>query len=291
MGLRLKFNLVLILVFALGLGGLGLRVQAHPGGQRAGGGHPERRADDGARRSRCAATPSKQVKPQLELQLSGRSCRRSVPAYAATETFNDPAQAAPGVHLQGGDAQPHQPADRAVDWEADIVQQFRNGGDRHGDPRRARHAHRPRAVPGPADQDHRAGVPRRATARRRRRRSPWSSSTGTQRLRLEAQGDRSARRSSRCRCRCRWQGGPGLPHLHDLAGGSVRPRLHRAERGAFPSWSSGRSSACPGRPTRSAPGTSTSRNFRWAAATRSVCSATSFNRLRSSLEKAMKLLE
>ncbi|TMH57543.1 MAG: DUF3365 domain-containing protein [Betaproteobacteria bacterium] len=55
-----------------------------------------------------------QVTPLLETQLRYTFLPQTVPAYAATEQFNDLRKKYP-------------PRDRATDWEADVVNQFRNG--------------------------------------------------------------------------------------------------------------------------------------------------------------------
>jgi protein-histidine pros-kinase len=51
---------------------------------------------------------------------------QSVPAYAATEMFNTLRQQHPEYTYKEATLNPTNPRDRAVEWEADIVQQFRN---------------------------------------------------------------------------------------------------------------------------------------------------------------------
>ena len=125
MGLRLKFNVVLILVFALGLAASGyvskriLEANARD--------EVTRNAD--LMMSAALAVrgyTSKQVKPQLELQLMRAFLPQSVPAYAATEMFNTLRQQHPEYTYKEATLNPTNPRDRAVEWEADIVQQFRN---------------------------------------------------------------------------------------------------------------------------------------------------------------------
>ena len=53
---------------------------------------------------------NKQIKPLLESRLAEEFLPQSVPAYSATEIFNNAAGNIPRVHVQGGDAQPDQPA-------------------------------------------------------------------------------------------------------------------------------------------------------------------------------------
>jgi HAMP domain-containing protein len=73
---------------------------------------------------------SKQVKPQLELQLMRAFLPQSVPAYAATEIFNALRDKHPEYTYKEATLNPTNPRDRAVEWEADIVQQFRNDSTR-----------------------------------------------------------------------------------------------------------------------------------------------------------------
>jgi len=69
---------------------------------------------------------SKQVKPQLELQLMRVFLPQSVPAYAATEMFGTLRQQHPEYTYKEATLNPTNPRDRAMDWESDIIQRFRN---------------------------------------------------------------------------------------------------------------------------------------------------------------------
>jgi protein-histidine pros-kinase len=129
MGLRLKFNLVLILVFALGL------VASGYVSKRILEANAQEEVTRNAELMMGAALAvrgytSKQVKPQLELQLMRAFLPQSVPAYAATEMFNTLRQQHPEYTYKEATLNPTNPRDRAVEWEADIVQQFRNDGAR-----------------------------------------------------------------------------------------------------------------------------------------------------------------
>ncbi|HVP61505.1 MAG TPA: DUF3365 domain-containing protein [Myxococcaceae bacterium] len=129
MGLRLKFNLVLILVFALGLAASGYV------SKRILEANAQEEVTRNAELMMGAALAvrgytSKQVKPQLELQLMRAFLPQSVPAYAATEMFNTLRQQHPEYTYKEATLNPTNPRDRAVEWEADIVQQFRNDGSR-----------------------------------------------------------------------------------------------------------------------------------------------------------------
>ena len=125
MGLRLKFNLVLILVFALGLAASGYV------SKRILEANAQEEVTRNAELMMGAALAvrgytSKQVKPQLELQLMRAFLPQSVPAYAATEMFNTLREKHPEYTYKEATLNPTNPRDRAVEWEADIVQKFRN---------------------------------------------------------------------------------------------------------------------------------------------------------------------
>lgn len=66
-----------------------------------------------------------QVKPLLETQLKYTFLPQTVPAYAATEVFNDLRKKHPDYGYKEATLNPTNPRDRASDWEADIVQAFR----------------------------------------------------------------------------------------------------------------------------------------------------------------------
>ena len=66
-----------------------------------------------------------QVKPLLETQLKYVFLPQTVPAYAATEQFNDVRKTHPDYSYKEATLNPTNPRDRASDWEADVVQIFR----------------------------------------------------------------------------------------------------------------------------------------------------------------------
>jgi protein-histidine pros-kinase len=68
-----------------------------------------------------------QIRPLLETQLRYSFLPQSVPAYAATEQFNDLRKKYPDYSYKEATLNPTNPRDRATDWEADVVNQFRNG--------------------------------------------------------------------------------------------------------------------------------------------------------------------
>jgi protein-histidine pros-kinase len=71
-----------------------------------------------------------QVKPLLEMQLQRVFLPQSVPAYAATEIFNMLRTQYADYTYKEATLNPTNPRDRATDWEADIVQEFRNDSGR-----------------------------------------------------------------------------------------------------------------------------------------------------------------
>jgi protein-histidine pros-kinase len=124
MGLRLKFNLVLLLVFGAGMG-----VSAYVS---------HRLLDENAKQETLRAAglmmeaalsvrgyTVKQVKPLLEPQLVETFLPQTVPAYAATEIFNALHTKYPDFTYKEATLNPTNPRDRAVEWESDIVQKFR----------------------------------------------------------------------------------------------------------------------------------------------------------------------
>ena len=125
MGLRLKFNLVLVLVFAVGLalsGAVSRRIlEANARDEVV------RNADlmMGAALAVRGYT-NKQITPQLELQLMRTFLPQALPAYAATETFNALREQHREYSYKEAVLNPTNPRDRALEWEADLIHQFRN---------------------------------------------------------------------------------------------------------------------------------------------------------------------
>lgn len=129
MGLRLKFNLVLVLVFAAGIAVSAfvshklLQDNAKAEVLRNAGLMME------AALSVRGYTVS-QVKPHLDYQLQAKFLPQTVPAYAATETFNSLRRKYPDFAYKEATLNPTNPRDRAVEWEADVVNAFRNDAAR-----------------------------------------------------------------------------------------------------------------------------------------------------------------
>lgn len=68
----------------------------------------------------------KQVKPLLEPQLAERFLPQTVPAYSATEVFNALRETNPDYSYKEATLNPTNPRNRVVEWEADVVTTFRN---------------------------------------------------------------------------------------------------------------------------------------------------------------------
>ncbi len=66
-----------------------------------------------------------QVKPLLETQMKYVFLPQSVPAYAATEQFSELRKKHPDYTYKEATLNPSNPRNRAADWEADVVNNFR----------------------------------------------------------------------------------------------------------------------------------------------------------------------
>ncbi|HVN76526.1 MAG TPA: DUF3365 domain-containing protein [Thermoanaerobaculaceae bacterium] len=67
----------------------------------------------------------KQIKPLLDARLAEQFLPQTVPAYSATEIFNNLRQSHPEYEYKEATLNPSNPRDRTVDWEADVVNEFR----------------------------------------------------------------------------------------------------------------------------------------------------------------------
>ena len=70
-----------------------------------------------------------QIRPHLEYRMAETFLPQTVPAYAATETFNNLRQTYPEYTYKEATLNPTNPRDRATDWEADIIEEFANHAD------------------------------------------------------------------------------------------------------------------------------------------------------------------
>ena len=126
MKLLFKFNLVFVLLFLLGIAASGYvsweLLQKNAREEVA----------ENARLMMSVALAvrsytNQQIKPLLKTQMIYSFLPQSVPAFSATEVLNELRKKYPNYGYKEALLNPTNPRDRAVEWEADIVNQFRNG--------------------------------------------------------------------------------------------------------------------------------------------------------------------
>lgn len=125
MGLATKFNLVLIPVLALGF--YVLSTLTHTTLQENAKVDIVTRAGlmmDSAGAVRAYTV--EEIKPLLVTQLRHKFLPQSVPAYAATQAFMRLQKHNPDYSYKEATLNPTNPVNRAVDWESDVIQMFRN---------------------------------------------------------------------------------------------------------------------------------------------------------------------
>ncbi|MBE2293914.1 MAG: DUF3365 domain-containing protein [Phycisphaerales bacterium] len=128
MGLRMKFNLVLLLAFAIGLA-LTAYLSDHLLKENA-----REEVVQNARimiESALGARgyTAKHIQPLLTLQMKRQFRPESVSAYAAAQIFKALRERHPDYTYKEAALNPTNPTDRASDWEADIINEFRNKAD------------------------------------------------------------------------------------------------------------------------------------------------------------------
>ncbi len=128
MKLTLKFNLVLIVVFSGGLAITAL-LSWNILQQNAKKEVTERAGLMMESALAVRGYTVSEIRPLLRLQMKKVFVPQSVPAYAATQTFNKLREKHPQYAYKEATLNPSNPRNRAVDWEADIVQVFRNNPD------------------------------------------------------------------------------------------------------------------------------------------------------------------
>ena len=124
MKLIVKFNLVLLLVFAVAFVVVGF--VSNKLLQR----NAKQEILENARIMMEAALAVRsytntQIKPLLDTQLKYSFLPQSVPAYSANEYFNQLRKKYPDYSYKEATLNPTNPINRATDWEADIVRYFR----------------------------------------------------------------------------------------------------------------------------------------------------------------------
>ncbi|RZJ03615.1 MAG: DUF3365 domain-containing protein, partial [Haliea sp.] len=128
MGLRLKFNLVLAVVFLAGFAAAGAISRQLL---------QENARDEVIRDARLmmeVATSVRtytvdQIRPHLIKQMEEVFLPQTVPAYAATEAINQLRKKYSEYSYKEATLNPTNPRNRVADWEADLVNQFRGHAD------------------------------------------------------------------------------------------------------------------------------------------------------------------
>jgi protein-histidine pros-kinase len=124
MSLFVKFNFILILVFALALVPAGLLANGLL--QRSAREQVVENARIMMQTALATRTyTNKQIKPLLASRLEEEFLPQTVPAYSATEIFNYIRESHPEYTYKEAALNPTNPRDRTVDWEADLVNAFR----------------------------------------------------------------------------------------------------------------------------------------------------------------------
>jgi HAMP domain-containing protein len=125
MRLTTKFNLVLFAVFSIGLAIAGYVshtvLQKHA--------REEVLTHAGMMMEAAMAIRGytvKEIRPLLTLQMKREFLPQSVPSYAATQNFQSVREMYPEYTYKEAALNPTNPRDHATDWEADIIQIFRN---------------------------------------------------------------------------------------------------------------------------------------------------------------------
>jgi HAMP domain-containing protein len=131
MKLLLKFNLVLIAVFGTGIALAGYLSRDFLERSARAQVLQQARLMMGAAGGMRTYT-SKQVGPLLEAHQAQINAflAQTVPAYSATEVFNYLREDYPDYSYKEATLNPTNLRDRAVDWEADVIQDFRSHSDR-----------------------------------------------------------------------------------------------------------------------------------------------------------------
>lgn len=125
MTISTKFNLVLAVVFAMGLVVVGY-VSNYVLQKNA---RDEVIQHAGMMMEAALAIRSytiKEIKPLLSKQLSKEFLPQTVPSYAATQNFEALRENNPEYTYKEATLNPTNPRDRATDWETDIIQRFAN---------------------------------------------------------------------------------------------------------------------------------------------------------------------
>jgi HAMP domain-containing protein len=128
MKLLLKFNLVFVLIFALGLSATGFvswkLLERNARDEIA---QSARLLMDTALAARTYT--QSEITPLLQTQMKYAFLPQSIPAFSATEMFGHLRKKHAEYGYKEAVLNPTNPRDRAVDWEADVIGQFRGNDE------------------------------------------------------------------------------------------------------------------------------------------------------------------
>lgn len=128
MKLLLKVNIVMVIVFLIGLAAsytvADRLLQENARSEIQG---DARIMMESARAVRLYT--QKQINPLLKTQMRYQFLPQSVAAYSATEYFNNLRKSFPDYTYKEATLNPTNPRDRAVDWEVDVVNHFRENAE------------------------------------------------------------------------------------------------------------------------------------------------------------------
>src|SRR5262249_52759899 len=126
MKLLVKFNIVFALIFVLGLAAAGYiswtLLHKHANEEIVQNARLLMQAANAAR-----AYTTGQINPLLETQMRYDFLPQSVPAYSATELFGQLNKQHPEYGYKEAVLNPTNLRNRALEWEADVIEKFRTG--------------------------------------------------------------------------------------------------------------------------------------------------------------------
>jgi protein-histidine pros-kinase len=128
MGIRAKFNLAMLIVFALGFASASILVKQVLV-ENAKTEVSERASIMMAAAKSIRSYTVEEVRPLLDRIETDEFLPQTVPAFAATENMNRLQKSYPEYSYKEAVLNPTNPIHKAADWEADVIQYFRNHDD------------------------------------------------------------------------------------------------------------------------------------------------------------------
>ena len=130
MSLLLRVNLALIVAFALGatIAGLACRTLLQRNAEHEIRAEAELMIDSALAARDYTAS---EIEPLLRTQMQTRFLPQSIPFYAATEHFLHLRESHPEYAYREATLNPTNLRDRAAEWQADIIERFRNDANAH----------------------------------------------------------------------------------------------------------------------------------------------------------------